>query len=977
MSARTLLFSDLVDSTALIARVGDAQAAAIWTEHDRRARQLLKAHRGQEIDRSDGFFMLFDEVMDAAAFAQGYHAALADLGLAARVGIHVGDVSLRRNAAEDVAAGAKPLEVDGLAKPLAARIMALAGGGRTLLSGEAALELGASRTFTLRARGHYRLKGVDDPQAIVELNGDNHPPPPDTEKAYRVIELDGLWLPLREVPHNLPPERDAFVGRQSELAALARQFEGGARLVTLLGPGGTGKTRLVRRFARAWLGEWPGGAWFCDLSQARSPHGVHAAVAAALGVPLSRADPAEQLGHAIAARGRCLVILDNAEQVVEHVAAAAEHWLDRAASARFIVTSRERLHISGEVASEVEPLALAGDAMQLFEVRARAQRADFALDDSNRGAVAEAVRLLDGLPLAIELAAARTRMLTPQQIVQRLADRFTLLAGARGAAARQATLRAAIDWSWELLAPWEQSALAQCSVFAGGFTLDAAEAVLDLSPWRDAPPAIDVVQALVDKSLLRVWMPNAAKRMDIAETHFGMYLSIHDYASRKLDAIGKPARETAQQRHGRHFARLGDEAAIRSLVKHGGVQRRQRLTLELDNLELACRLAIERQQAEIAAACYRAVWAVLVMRGPFDVALALGRGVTALPGLTPRHRVLALLALSMAARETGALPSSEEALHEALAVAQAAHDGYAEGMVLGRLAVMRDDQGAVDDAEALYQRAIALLGDAESTWLRALTLGNLASLHYQRGHIDQARSDHEESLALLREVGHRYAEGVVLGNLGELLFGAGEIPAARAAYEAALVVHRETGSLLQEAITLGNLGNLARCLGELEAAGPALKRSHELMRQIGSRFNEGVAIGQIGELHQALGAFDAARTHYEQALCVLRETGNRRGEGSVLGNLGEMLALQGRHAEAVQALQAGERLLRDVDDPLALAKLLCRKAQAARANADPAAARQALAEAQTIAVQLGTGPGSELGRAIEALRQALPGSAPA
>ena len=178
-------------------------------------------------------------------------------------------------------------------------------------------------------------------------------------------------------------------------------------------------------------------------------------------------------------------------------------WVGACADAVFVVTSRERLRLAGEESFPLEPLAVDSEAVDLFVARARAQRPDFALTAANRDDVGRIVRLLDGLPLAIELAAARVRVLSPAQLVERMRDRFALLAGARGDVARQATLRAAIDWSWDLLVPWEQAALAQCSVFEGGFTLELAEQVIDLAAWPEAPPVMDAVQALVDKSLLR------------------------------------------------------------------------------------------------------------------------------------------------------------------------------------------------------------------------------------------------------------------------------------------------------------------------------------------------------------------------------------------------------------------------------------------------------------------------------------------
>ena len=458
MLGHALLFTDLVDSTAVVERLGDARAASVFAEHDRSARALLARHGGREIDYSDGFFLLFDDAAQAASFALAYHASLAALDLRARAGLHVGPVSLRENAPEDVARGAKPIQVEGIAKPLAARVMSLARGGQTLLTRAARDALGAAlaASVAVESHGHYRLKGIAEPIEIFELaesDRSSFAPPDDSEKAFRVVRGEDGWRPVREVRHNLPRERDAFVGRSADLASVAARFDAGARLLTVLGPAGTGKTRLTRRYGWTWLGDWPGGVYFCDLSDARTLEGVFFVVALALDVPLSKGDPAVQLGHAISTRGRCLVILDNFEQIVPHAKASVGRWLDRAADAAFLVTSRERLHLAGEEVLPLEPLSVDAEGVELFALRARTQKADFALTPANRATVARIVALLDGLPLAIELAAARIRVLSPAQLLERLSDRFALLAGARSAADRQATLRGAIDWSWNLLLP--------------------------------------------------------------------------------------------------------------------------------------------------------------------------------------------------------------------------------------------------------------------------------------------------------------------------------------------------------------------------------------------------------------------------------------------------------------------------------------------------------------------------------------------
>jgi len=976
MSTHTLLFTDLVDSTALVERLGDSRAAALWTEHDRRARRLLAQHQGHEIDRSDGFFLLFDRPEDAVRFASGYHRLVAELGLAARVGLHHAPVTLRHNPSDEVARGAKPVEVEGLAKPLAARIMALAGGGRTLLSADAAaaLDAAALEGQVLHSHGHYRFKGIEAPVEVAELAAPTAActPPADGEKAYRVVRVGELWRPVREVRHNLVPERDAFVGRQTDLRHLAEQLERGTRLLTVLGPGGTGKTRLVRQYAMAWLGEWPGGVYFCDLSEARSLESIHFAVALALGVPLGREDAGLQLGHAIAGRGRCLVILDNFEQVQPHAQATVGQWLDRAAHARFIVTSRERLHLAGEVVAALDPLPLADDAIALFAERARAQQQDFVIDAGNRSAVAEIVRLLDGLPLAIELAAARVRVLSPAQIVLRMKDRFTLLAGARGVAARQATLKAAIDWSWDLLAPWEQAALAQCSVFDGGFTLEAAEAVVALSAWPEAPPVMDAINALVDKSLLRAWLPKATGRLDFAEPFFGMYLSIHEYASQKLHAFGERASGDAERRHGRYFAGFGSDHALDALLTHGGVARRKTLALELDNLVGACRHAIQRRQPELAAACFLAAWAVLEAQGPFNLAAKLGRQVAGLEGLAPNHRARVQMALAQPLRAGGEIEQSDALLAQSLAIARQSHDRLAQAMALRHLAVARWRQGDTEEAHRHFDAAQALCEVLNDRPQLGALLANLANLHMEQGRMDEARATYQTALALHREVGNRAAEGVALGNLGTLHYELGHAADARVAYDTALLIHREAGSLLQEAITLGNLGILVNQQGAPQEAAEHYRASLKIHREIGNRRGEGVTLGQIGDLHQALGEFEQARVHYDEALRIHREVGNRRFEGGVLGSLGELLVRQGQIESGLRALKAGEQLLREVDDPLDLAKLLCIKGRAAFAGGDPAVARSALAEAQSISARLGAEAGSELGRQIEALRRSLP-----
>lgn len=972
---RALLLTDVVDSTRIAEAIGDAAMTAHWVAHDRAARDLLRTWRGREIERTDGLMAVFDSAADAAAFAIDYHRTLAALGLPfkARAGLHVGPIALRESSAADVAVGAKSVDVDGLAIPIAARVMAAALGGQTLLTGDARLALGVSH-LRVQSHGHWRLKGVQDPVELFEVGDAQAPfaPPPDADKAYRVVRQGDLWLPAREVRHNLPAERDTFIGRSADLRELSQRFEGGTRLLTLLGPGGTGKTRLMIRYGRAWLGEWPGGVYFCDLSEARSLDGIYFAVASALEVRLGADDPTVRLGNAIAGRGRCLIVLDNFEQVVEHASATVGRWLDMAGHAAFAVTSRERLQLPGEEIYPLEPLPLDNEAIELFAARARSQRPDFTLDRSNRDAVAEVVRLLDGLPLAIELAAARMSVLSPGQLVSRMRDRFHLLARVSGAAGRQATLRAAIDWSWDLLAPWEQAALSQCSVFEGGFTLIAAEGVLDLSAWPDAPPVMDAVQALVDKSLLRRWAPAAApSRHQLDEPYFGMYISIHEYAAEKLKQHGAVQERAAQERHGRYFAGFGTDEAIESLSMHGGPKRYRALQVELDNLVVACRRAVARGDGEIAVAAYRAAWEVLALQGPLGLGVALGAQVCAIDGIAEGQRELARLTHSEALTRVGGSEGLEAQLGHALGHVREIGDRKLEGRIIGKLGTVCLWEGRLDESRAHYASALDIFRELGNSLFEGKMTGNLAIAYHEQGRAAEAIKNYEAALSIWHELGSLRDEGVTLSNLADLLGEQGQSERAHATFGKALAIMRELGDRDSEAITLQSLSELHLRDGMIEEALESSRASLRLTREMGNRRVEAHALGSLGSSLLEGGEFEESRLMFEQGLATLQSAPNRRLEGYLLGGLGELLFRQGRYAEAAEKLSEGEGLLRELGDGPMLARLLCTRGLVNIALSDLGPASAALAEAETVAAAMSIGPNSDLGRKIERLRQAL------
>jgi predicted ATPase/Tfp pilus assembly protein PilF len=736
------------------------------------------------------------------------------------------------------------------------------------------------------SHGHWRWADRVASVELFEVGHEQEAPlvsPLPSPQAWPLVLRDGAWVPQQLVQHHLPAETDRFLGREGDLVALARAASEGASLLLLHGAAGIGKTRLAVRYAWTWLGAWPGGAWFCDLADARSLEGIAAAVARALDVPLGKADPVVQLGHAIAGRGRCLLVLDNFEQLTEHAADTLGRWAARAPQAVFLVTSRSLLGL-GERVLELEPLE-EELGVALFIERASALRRDIDWP-REREHVRQLVGMLDGLPLCIELCAARVRTLLPGQIASRMGERFRVLAGGEGRPDRQETLRAALDWSHELLKDWQRAALAQLSVFEGGFTVAAAEAVLDLSAHPEAPWAVDVVQGLLERALVR----------RVGPERFGMLVSVQEYARGKL---GQAAPET-WARHGRYFARLGAREALDALHGHGGTERRKALPQELDNLVAANRRAAARGDGEVAASTALAAWEVFAVQGPLSAAAALLEGTAE---RFEERRASVYLKAAVTRQWCGQMDRARAHYERALALAQETGDRAQESAALGALGYLSHDTGQVEQARAHYEAALALHREVGDQRLEARTHFSLGNLHSDQGQMDVAREHYEAALAIYRQHEDHDGEADVLGNLGNLYRRQGLLTTSREHYEAALRLARSLGDRRSEGIVLGNYGDLCAELGLVEQARERYEAALAIHREVGNRQFEGYALGCLGSFHAERGRLVEGREHYEAALAVLREVGDLREEGQVLGNLGCLHAALGQPAEARACLE--------------------------------------------------------------------------
>ena len=749
---------------------------------------------------------------------------------------------------------------------------------------------------------------------------------PDPRKRSPEVSLKAIELlsTLAQRPTNLTPQATSFIGRVAELADLHQLFRHGSRLITLLGPGGTGKTRLSVQFGSQLVSYFGaqtspenrrGGIWFCDLTEARDLDGICHAVARALGVPLSPTDPITQLGHAIAARGEMMLMFDNFEQVVAHASATVEHWMTMAPLARMVVSSRELLRVAQEAVFEVPPMRIPGkgevvrtsEAVELFIERARSVRAQWDPSPSEEDAIAEIVRQLDGMPLAIELAAGRMGMLSPGQLVQRLPRRFDLLSGGNAATARQATLRGAIDWSWKMLTAEEAATLAQLALFRGGFTAQSVESVVSLARFPEAPEVVSTVLTLRSKSLIRSYFPPGRG----AEMRYGLFESIREYALEKLQ--GLPEEQPAKERHTRYFLALGDHL---SAGAEGSAALLDALELERENLNAVFQRSLEDENYNPhALSAVLALDPLLALRGPFQLHLAMLDAGLAKLGQTPSAcRTLGLEARGKARISRGEGDEAAKDIAQMVVLARLEGAPAVEGRAASFMGSIERQRGHQADARRCFDAALLLHRQAGDRRMEGRTLSNMAALLDELGQEKEALATYQRALEIHREVGDRRYEGITLLNLGVQQQNQSLFAQAKVNYQAALAIQRELGSRISEGIAHVNLGDLNRDLEQGPQALAHYKSGLEIMREVGSRYLEGVTIASMASLYQEQANFEAAHVRYVEALRVLREVGNRRYCGLVLAGLAAVDACLLRPAQAQEQLAEATQILNEVGD---------------------------------------------------------------
>lgn len=821
----TFLFTDMEGSTRQLLRLGEGYATFLATQ-----RELLRAafqeFQGYEIDtQGDAFFVAFERAADAVRAAVMAQRALAGHpwpeGEAARIrmGLHTGEPSLSE-------AGYVGIDVH-----FAARLCAAGHGGQILLSPSTRdlVERDLPEGIRVRDLGEHRLRDLQQPRHIFQLVIAGLP-----EDFPPIKSLDAL-------PNNLPIQLTSFIGREHEMAEVKNLLTG-TRLLTLTGVGGTGKTRLALQIAADLLESYPDGVWFAELALLREPALVPQVVATALGL---REQPGQPILNTLldyAHSKRMLLVLDNCEHLIEACAQLADRIVRAGPEMRVLATSREPLAIAGETVLSVPALSLPAsgettalaslaqcEAAQLFIDRAARVSPGFTATAKNASAIAQICQRLDGIPLAIELAAARVKLLRIETLAARLDDRFNLLTtGGRTALPRHQTLRAAIDWSYDLLPEDTRILFRRVSVFAGGFTLGAAEAVCaDEILARQA--LLDLLARLVDHSLVTVDQRGEEERYRLLET-------IREYAREKMADSGEG--DLVQDRHLEYMLRLA-ETAEPHLAGPEQAAWLNRLEMEHDNLRTA--LDWSRTAQAKAARGLRLAGALILFwdtRGYFQegrehLMAALeqnvsGNSIERARGLYGAGDLTLMQGDYAAARSL--LDSSISIYRE---LGPATRRGLANSLLLR--GYMESEVGEYSAASALLLQGLGLMRELNDRPGMARALHELGTCALRGGDHAQALRYLEEALPLLRQTGNRQDRAIALTGLAEIALRQADYERAASLEQESLNLRREIGDKWGIAVSLANFAWASLRRGDPEQAAALLAESLALRQEIGDR----------------------------------------------------------------------------------------------------------------------------------------------
>ncbi len=771
----TFVFTDIVGSTRLWEKFPAEMGNAV-REHDALLREIFEGSGGYVFKTvGDAFCVAFELPASAVRAVVEVQRQLAakewgDLGgLKVRAGVHSGPAEFRNK------------DYFGGTLNRAARIEAASHGGQILVSGVTRdlLQDDPPESVAFRDLGAHRLRSLERPEQLFQILAEGLTPDFPAPKSMEVL------------PNNLPIQTTSFIGRDKEMDGVSTILESRTRLLTLVGTGGTGKTRLAMEAGARLIGAFPDGVWLVELALVTDASRLLQTVTDSLGLREEPGRPLLETLLGFLRSKKLLLILDNCEQLTGSVASIAAELLRTCPSLKILATSRHSLGLAGEVFLPVPPLGIldihreelggpgfvarvaAYDAVKLFVERAAAVHPEFTVTTDNAPAIAEICSRLDGIPLAIELAAARVRLLDVKQIAERLVDRFRLLRGGNtDRLPHQQTLQALIDWSYDLLSDSEKLVFCRMGVFVGGRSLEAIEFVCS-SEGVEPDDVLDLLQQLIEKSLVSV------EETELGTRRYTMLESVWHYARNKLKESG--TEDQFRDRHLEYFLTAAEEAA----PHYFGSDQKQWLEAFNDdvfNFEAAVRWSL---------ACSRHVEAIRFLA-------ALGRPLEVRGFLTEARQLffqvfdrefeapagLRAQATASAARLAWAMDSYQEAAKlfaKSEALATEAGDRNLSGSCHAFLGFLDRSEGRIDSAESRFRHGLSIAAETGSLSLRALSLSGLGRVAMNRGELTSARALAEESIGMYRTLGDQWVIGLILWGLARTAIAQNDIPRAEAA----------------------------------------------------------------------------------------------------------------------------------------------------------------------------------------------------
>jgi len=806
----TFLFTDIEGSTKLAQEYPD-EMPALLARHNEILNQVIEAHNGFVFrvigDSFSAAFHDANDALNAAVEAQRllHNEAWSPAPIKVRMGIHTGAAQLEVDSKENIYSGYATLA-------LTQRIMSAGHGGQILLS-QSVFDLTRDRLperAQLIDMGERRLKDILRPEHLYQLSI------PDLPSEFPPLNI------LESFNHNLPTQLTSFVGREKEMAEI-KALLNSARLVTLTGSGGTGKTRLSIEVSTEELTSFPNGVWLIELAPLSDSSQIIPALAQAFGLQELPFNPLTKLVVDYLRDKKLLLLLDNCEHLIEACARLADDLLHQCAGLKILASSREALGIAGEVAYRTPSLA-DSESTRLFVERARAANPKFSLTDSNASSVTQICSRLDGIPLAIELAAARVKLLSPEQIAARLDDRFRLLVGgSRTALPRQQTLRALIDWSYDLLSEEEKQLLRIASVFVGGWTLDALEAV------ADDPNAIEHLEGLVNKSLVVTEERGNEMRYFMLET-------IRQYAREKLFEAKQGS--AARDRHFVYFDNLSEKMwdVFRSADM---IDWRDRAEEEAENFRAALEWGLENYIEDVVHLaghyCSFSSWLSKHSEGLALVKNALER-VNSLPPAAGgeasirRQKIIAkaLFAQGTVAFGTGNMPLVIQSLKEAIAISRMTGDKLILGYSLEMFFSASTFIEVEGTEEAAQEAFIIFTEEVNDRWGLSMAYQNLAWIASRRGGFIEKEKYIAKIRELLRDIPFSFQAGLFYLGMGMVESVQGNYDTAKQLFEDGLKIFRRLQNKYFQTALTSELGHIARHSGDI---GHAKKIYHETLRE--------------------------------------------------------------------------------------------------------------------------------------------------